>query len=500
MADGNLWQTLVATALIGTDRQAPSEMGDASPIGQFLAQLPPTSQETTLLNQAAALALYRKAGQKPTVLTATASSACAFDELPICPPPTLAYLHQTIQGDRAAFLPECLALVTQAGWRVPERFLPALLDRGAKQTELRSAILPVLGERGRWLAQQRDDWNYAIAQLDTTVWETGSRSQRLQVLEQIRQQDPDLARTQLAATIAQEAAKDRAAFLKILQIHLSDADLPFLEQCLSDRSQEVQQVAIGLLTQLPNSTLCQLAISVMQEAIEPTGFTTGQVEVNLPKNLEATLKPFKGAKISPLSSDRKLGKTATDLAQIISWVPLASWPQQFKITIPDLLEQTTHSSWRNAIVTGLVHAALHQRNAIVATELLYQIPEADSLLFPLLSPDQANQLLKQCNAQGEQERLGRLIQESTHPWDTAVTELAITLIAEKLRSQSQLWTIFYWLNEKLVTQMDLTQKTLIESLQALRSEDHYTQQQLEKIYELVRFRQDMVQALQPESG
>ncbi|MGI0492593.1 DUF5691 domain-containing protein [Alkalinema pantanalense CENA528] len=505
MADGTLWQTLVAAALIGTDRQTPPELVDSSAIGQFLTQLPPAPQEVALLQQAAALTLYGKAGQKPTQLNAPAPIACDLADLPPAPPSTLSYLHQTIRGDRPAFLPECLSLVARAGWRIPDRLLPALLDRGAKQSELQPVILPVLGQRGRWLAQQQEIWNYAIVTsenglLDDTIWDTGKRAQRIQYLQQLRQQDSEQARMLLESSIAQESAKDRAAFLKILQIDLSDADLPLLEQCLRDRSQEVQQVAIGLLTQLPQSTLCQLAISVLQGAIDLPGLATGQVEVNLPKNLEATLKPFKVAKISPLSTDLKLGKTAMELAQIISWVPLASWPEQFKITLSDLLEQTTHSPWRNAIVTGLVHAAVNQCHAIVAAELLRYLPEADSLLFPLLSAEQANQLLQYCYAQGEQERLGRLVQDSTQPWNAAVTEIAIAMIAEKLQSKSQLWTIFYWLNDKLVTQFDLTQITVIKSLKALRSEDHYTQQQLEKIYELVRFRQDMVQALQPESG
>jgi hypothetical protein len=495
MADPNLWQSLVATALIGTERQADLPQVDGSAIGELMAQLPGSNAETSLLNRAAALALYCKAGQQPLVLSTPGPIACEPDDVPICPQSALVYLRQTLSGDRRAQLPECLRLIAQAGWRMPERLLPQLLELGCKQPELRPVIAQVLGKRGLWLAAQLQDGNYAMT-ADADLWETGTRSQRLRYLEQMRLVDPALARSQLEAVFGQENAKDRALFLKTLQVGLSDVDLVFLEKGLTDRSQEVQQVAIALLHQLPASSLCQKAIAILRTAIVDDR-PSGSFDITPSKNLDADIQ---GLKLASIPTEKKLGKSAVELAHLISWIPLSIWPEQFGITIPELIEKTSESQWRDAIVVGLINAAINQRNAIGAAELLEAIPEEDPRLISLLTAAQAHDLVLKLDRQGKQKKVWQWLQASEQPWNPAVTELVIRLTAEKLKSTQERWTIVQWLDDAFANRVDLSGGKAIELLQNLETDDHYIQAQLVQLCQTIQFRQEMVQALQPESG
>jgi hypothetical protein len=496
MADPNLWQSLVATALIGTERQADLPQVDGSPIGELMAQLPGGNAETSLLNRAAALALYCKAGQKPLTVSATGPIACEPDDVPVCPQSALVYLRQTLSGDRRAQLSECLRLIAEAGWRMPERLLPQVLELGRKQPELRPVITPIWGKRGLWLAQQLPDGNDAIATTDSGDWETGTRSRRIRYLEQTRLVDPALARTQLEDAFNRENAKDRALFLKTLKVGLSDADLVFLEKGLTDRSQEVQQVAIALLTQLPASSLCQKAIAVLRTAIVDDR-SSSSFDITPPKKLDADIQALK---LAPISTAKQLGKSAVELAHLISWVPLSSWSEQLGVGIPELLERTTQSHWRDAIVIGLINATMNQKNAIVAAELLAAIPEEASRLMGLLTAAQAHELVLQLDQQGKQEQVWRWLRESEHVWNQSVTELAIRLTAEKLKSTRERWTIVQWLDDSFANRVDLSNGKAIALLQNLETDDHYVQAQLVQLCQTIQFRQEMLQALQTESG
>ena len=144
-------------------------------------------------------------------------------------------------------LPEWLAALAAVNKRVPEELLPSLLAHGKSNDALREAINQVIGVRGVWLAAQNSDWDFVIGKLDESVWETGSRLQRLALLEKLRASDSARARELVAETWSEEKPEDRAAFLTTFITGLSLADEPFLEAALDDRRKEVRKAAADLL-------------------------------------------------------------------------------------------------------------------------------------------------------------------------------------------------------------------------------------------------------------
>src|SRR5690606_14823166 len=101
--------------------------------GALGAALPPANSadaEGAWLSAAAALSLYRLAGQRPTHLPTASIPRCPPDERPRCSRAAGAHLGRMLAGEFRAALPEWLAAVEAAGRRVPEEYLPALLDFG----------------------------------------------------------------------------------------------------------------------------------------------------------------------------------------------------------------------------------------------------------------------------------------------------------------------------------------------------------------------------------
>ena len=69
-----VWQRLVSTAVLGTERQ-PVDLTADGPLGVVLAKLEGLDEEHKLLGAAAAVSLYRRAG-----------TGSAFDDAPLPPP------------------------------------------------------------------------------------------------------------------------------------------------------------------------------------------------------------------------------------------------------------------------------------------------------------------------------------------------------------------------------------------------------------------------------
>ena len=248
----------MTAALVGTERQAVAvPVGDGA-LGALLARVAAAEPDAALLRVGAVLALYERAGWVPPTDPTPGPEAAPPDTQPRVNARAGQHLATMLSGQYDAVLGEWLAAAGTGGWRVPEELLPDLLELGRANPTLRSALGPVLGERGRWLAAQNPDWAYVStreaveAALDIdTLWVTNVRGMRLSLLGQLRAADPDGARERVAGTWGEESAEDRVSFLAAFRTGLSMSDEPFLEAALDDRRKEVRLAAADLLARLP---------------------------------------------------------------------------------------------------------------------------------------------------------------------------------------------------------------------------------------------------------
>ncbi|HEX5888012.1 MAG TPA: DUF5691 domain-containing protein [Pyrinomonadaceae bacterium] len=359
------WDDILATAVVGTDQREFKLAVREDELGRLLAQVSDTDREGFLLTAASVVSLYRSAGVAPPADTQPADEACTRDEMSRAGVSSGQHLWSMLNGAFSELLPEWLTAMKKAGKRVPEEHLPPLLLYAVNEFSLHSLIPDVLGQRGQWLAAQNPEWSYAIRRDDKEVWETGSRVQRLALLENLRNVDPSKARELLATTWSQESAKDRVAFLEKLSTGVSSADEEFLNEALQDRSVEVRRAARALIVRLPNSNfsrrLQQLANQLLTFKKPLIG--KARIEVAMPEDPIAWLKE-NGIEIDnpPRNATKSVGPKAWSLKEFISLIPITHWNELWQKPAIEIIRAGEESEWRESFMLGFLNAVHRDRD------------------------------------------------------------------------------------------------------------------------------------------
>lgn len=360
-----LWNDILATAVVGTEQRELKLPTREDEIGSLLAQIDNTDREGSLLTAASVVTLYRSAGFAPQADTHALLEAADHDDASRGNAASGQHLGLMLEGEFREVLPEWLAAMSKAGKRVPEEHLPALLDLGRMELSLRRMIVAVMGRRGGWLAAQNPDWHYVIQKEDKELWETGSREERLLLLEHLRNVDPTKARELLATTWSQESAKDRTAFLEKFAIGVSASDEPFCNEALNDRSVEVRRMARSLLASLPNSEFSRRLQKLADQVLSFKKPLIGKakIEVTLPEDPIAWLKANEIEIDSPpLNALNQMGPKAWALKEMISLVPITHWNELWRKTAIEIARAAGESDWRESLALGFVLATRRDRD------------------------------------------------------------------------------------------------------------------------------------------
>jgi Family of unknown function (DUF5691) len=406
------WSPLLPLALVGTDRHAGTLPRWPGEIGELIAAAAETAPHpaTGALRAAAVLASCGLAGDLGQPGAAEPPPAAPHDRLPA--------LQGAPQVERAAWaLREgptrlqhaLLATLAALGCRLPPPLLPAALELSRRSLALRPAVAAVLGERGRWLAAQRDDWRHAAGAADEgdaeAAWDQGSLDQRRALLMRQRQQDPAAARERLAATLTELPARERADLASVLAEGLGLDDEPLLDTLRRDRSREVRQVALALLLRLPEAAhprragerlaglmsheraLLRKRWVIDAPAAAGGDWTDDQVEVDRPKQ-------------------ESLGERAWWLLQLVRQVPLAWWTHHTGLSPAELLAWARGGDWAEALQRGWHEVLLAAPDSGWAEALLDAWPDAlkrhdpAAVLVLLPPPARERRWLQQLRAGG----------------------------------------------------------------------------------------------------
>lgn len=319
--------------------------------------------ERAYLLRAGTAAICQAAGYAPTRLD-DIPAGVSTESLPFCKPAVEALIETLLDDHRTGLLIEALDLLRRAGQALSPTLLPTALEQRAP--ELRAAIAPVIGERGRWLSQFNPSWRWVADTLaDTTgalpanaesLWQEGSLGQRVEILRRLRATDPDRAREWLAQTWKREKAETRADLLKTLQVGLSPDDEPLLESTLDDRAATVRAVAVDLLARLPESALSH---RMRGRAESMLTFAQGKLDANPPTQLPPDwLRDGVGPQSIAERHER-----GSWLSQVVRLVPCAVWEQRFKQSPDDLVPATSESPWSGWLLDGWTRSAARQHDA-----------------------------------------------------------------------------------------------------------------------------------------
>ncbi|MGW0513084.1 DUF5691 domain-containing protein [Streptomyces olivaceoviridis] len=378
------WEELVTTALLGTDRRAPAHV------------VPGRPAPMALLDAAAVATVRRRAGLRPARAARRPGPAPA-DPRPALPAPAARRLT-TLLADRSGgaagsrrgsspdlmeLLPQWLAAANAHGYAAPPQVLPALLDAARGRTDLRPAALAFAGPRALWLARLNPDWRFALraapgggaalpdpgdAEAVRRLWQEGLFAERAALLGALRVRTPALGRELLASTWAAERAEDRLMFLDSLRTGLSDADEPFLEQALGDRSRNVRATAAELLSALPDSALAaRMAVRASAcVALDRTGIAPA-IAVEAPLECDAGMERDGVVAVPPAGR----GERSWWLGQLVEAAPLGTWSQRLGGRTPqEIVALPVADGWQGELHAAWCRAAVRQRDAAWSRALL----------------------------------------------------------------------------------------------------------------------------------
>lgn len=514
LATDDPWQAIASAALLGTERQPVQLPHVPGNLGNCLSRLRDRPNESALLSAVGLVSLHQRVGWLPEARSVAQVESCSSDDLPRCSPRAARCLQQMLEGQFPYLLSEWLENAAIARQRVPEMLLPSLLDKGRQQRELQATILSGLGQRGRWLAAQNSDWNYAVALTTKADWETGTPSARLLYLQDLRSHNPDHARELLQSTWKQETASDRTRFLEVFRIGLSLEDEPFLEDGLGDRSKDVRRVAVDLLASLPDSHLCHQVTEHVCRYLVLEQNKDLSLQVQLPDQLDNTLMQLGIEPKLTAAVNSKVGEKAWWLLQMIGATPLSTWTERWKLCPEEIVKLIQSHDWQMVLLDGFALAAKRQTNhvwmeAIFKLYLAGQVSMSDTALieisvedlFKTLALDRRDALLidlfQVFHRKINDSLTIWLLRSSSQPWSVDLAHLVLEGLEEHLNNTKTFSNSDWELKSVLKEFARFIPVSLMSEVIRLRerlANDSHWMNSMNNLITLLEFRKEMAQA------
>lgn len=437
----------MTAALRGTAQDAVPVRSMVPEIDALVASI--EGDERKLLLLAGALAVYRRAGYqavRPAPLPAVAPS----ESVQGCSDGLAALLLQILDVHRDELAVELLRRLQRKGLRLPHHVLPRILLE--REDSVRDHLLPVLGERGYWLATQHPGgrWVEEMRQARSkqmppdadAQWESGSAEQRLRLMALQRRLEPAAARERIQAVFASEGYEMRQKLLHTLATGLSCDDEPFLEAALLDRSEAVRRAAADLLVRLPDSAyverMWERIQAVFQVSSTKVGFLPRKkvgLEIRLPNELDDDwVRDFPG---------EPKGKTGNTLwgwriRQMAGAVPVRRWLRYLNVDITDL-GRIAPREYRWEILEAWAEAALRYGETELLPALWDLLRSAESgirahmntlclLTGAMRSADLEQRLIPLFDlASQDAPRAAQIVNAAPQPWGLALGQAFLSL-------------------------------------------------------------------------
>ncbi len=443
----SLSPALVTATLVGMGRSGLPAAADLSPsVSGLRAELAARPPEETLLLLVGAGAFQEAAGRLPERVSAVEWRLPAFreeGELPPCSPAAERLLERMLADRDPEYLPELLTLLDEAGMRAPDRLLPGVLARGVKIPRLRPLLLPVIGERGRWLASLNPAWRYAAVdpadfeQLRAT-WRDDPAGRPF-LATTMRRRDPALARRLIESTWRAESELIRRDLLAALEIGLSMGDEPFLERALDDRDAQVRRKAADLLAHLPQSRLVARMEAAAGDILtlrdgHPAPAARGPVTDSMVRDGVARDRVARDrvARDRVARDNQADGmRTAHEWSQLIlrtvGAIPLSHWEARFDLEPEAIVAATLAGKWPRALLAAFATAAQRQGDRRWIDPLLDQdgYTERTGMLLASLTAEDCQARLAAHIEAGRDESVSVFLRRWTSPWDEASGRLLL---------------------------------------------------------------------------
>ena len=266
----NTWEELVRKVLVGNitgNELNPCFLKKIEAFGINLSQS--KEPEKTLLKVITIQSKLYSIAQLPLNSIYPNNVACPKENFQYCNNSRKKQLQYILKNKNDQFLTEILEKLSKKNKLVSPDLLPELLDLGSSYPNLQILITKCIGERGVWLSQFSDKWNYVKNQNGTNdnIFFYGSIDERVCYIKKVHKTKPSHAINLIEKVWENEGFMVRSALIKALKLSLTNNDEPFLEKAINDSRHEVRKHAASLLGCLPQSRLvCRMKTLMTQIA------------------------------------------------------------------------------------------------------------------------------------------------------------------------------------------------------------------------------------------
>jgi len=431
----NYWQQVIQTALIGTDKQTLSanDMGeDLLPVIATITSNQNIDKEEQFLQLATVVNQYTSCGTEAIVKTGISLPICEAETTAYCSPHAMAALKDILQEDSTSLLALWLQHCSNKELIVEPALLPILFDKAIQHKQLRPYAATCFGKRGAWLSQLNSEWNFAITASDEELWQTGTADQRKKVLEQLRITNTTQAREWLQQTWPQENAASKQNLLEAFATNLSADDIPWLEGLSNEKSQKTKEQVLGLLKQIPNSTIVQQYIALLQQSVilkkEKTmfGLSSKQVlQITMPEIIDEQLVK---SGIEKLSNTKEFSDDEWIAFQLMRQVPPTVLEKHFHLSAADIIQFLQKEEATKKFVPAIVTALVQFKDEQWAIAFMQYSTTFYLDILPLI-PAQQQEFYSKKFFKGHEQSIIQYAVDRTTAWSVELTQLIFTFTA-----------------------------------------------------------------------
>lgn len=425
----DLWQDILNTALLGTDKRSPATEGlpaDLQEAAALITQNKASDKEEQFLQLAALVFNYRQCGVAPLQKESVGIEAAPAEERPYCSAHSMQVLKDILDTESIPLLGLWLEQCARKEQLIQPDLLPVVLTLGMQYKKLQPLLGDCCGKRGAWLRGFNPDWKFSIATTNEELWQTGTLEQRKAVLQELRAAQPEQAREWLLQIWAQEDANTRTELLGVLSINISEADIGFLEMLSTDKSKKVKELALQLLKQIPTSAIVQQYQGVLHQAVTLKtekgllGLSKKtSLEIELPTGIDESI--FKTG-VDKLSNNKELTDDEFIVYQLAQVTPLSFWEQQLNSDPEGVIELLQKDKKGKKLLSALIHAVVLRADARWAMAFMKQSETFYLDILPLLPVDKQEFHSQRFFAQHADSIIDYAVKR-TDQWSMSFTEL-----------------------------------------------------------------------------
>jgi len=358
-----------------------NSLTQAAVTGTFNSSNPFSDKD--LLQNLGIRGMQRLAGFIPLKSDDELSEAAPIDDKPLCSARTvkqfLWLIEQNFHGLRAMWLQK----FTETEQRLPDEYLPTLMDKHRSRFGIPYYIHANVGKRAMWLADLPDNnpwrWFSQSRVNDAKPTRFGPRFGRHAEYRELRYENPQEAQAWLDKNWRLLATNDRLNILNMIRANLGQDDLPFLQK----QAESLNELQAGEILQEIWYMLSLIAPELIEDTVQEIidfvhldfigkhqapvlDLRWSNVFLGNPQHVEQGI-------IRRLAAKELWWETLT---QLIRLVPLNKWLEKWDSDVETLLSGARHGLQADLFIPVWIQRAIDESHEIFALGILrHQKPQ-----------------------------------------------------------------------------------------------------------------------------